>query len=160
MPAGENRYILAIDLGTSGPKVGLVSVQGKVLDNEFEPTEFKLLPGGGAEQDPHDWWRAIVIAARRLLSRHAEQVKEVIAIACTGQWSGTVAIGRDGDPLMNAIIWMDTRGAPYAKKLTSQGISIGGYSPGRLLSWIRLTGGIPTGAGKDPIAHILFIKKN
>jgi xylulokinase len=160
MPSGENRYILAIDLGTSGPKVGLVSVQGKVLEYEFEPTEFKLLPGGGAEQDPHDWWRAIVIATRRLLSRHAERVKEVIAIACTGQWSGTVAVGRGGDPLMNAIIWMDTRGAPYAKKLTSQGISIGGYSPGRLLSWIRITGGIPTGAGKDPIAHILFIKKN
>ena len=160
MQANKTAYILAIDLGTSGPKVGLVSVQGKVIDNEFEPTELFLLPDGGAEQDPLDWWRAIVQATRRLLTRYAELAKDIIAVACTGQWSGTVAVGKDGKPLMNAVIWMDTRGAPYAKKLTSRGITIGGYSPLRAMSWIRLTGGIPTGAGKDPISHILYLKQN
>ncbi len=160
MLAGKNLYILAIDLGTSGPKVGLVSIQGKVIDNEFEPTELMLLSGGGAEQDPDDWWLATVKAARRLLSRHTEEVKDITAIAVTGQWSGTVAVDRTGTPLMKAMIWMDTRGAPYARKLTHTGISIGGYSPGRLMRWIQITGGIPTGAGKDPIAHILYIQKN
>lgn len=48
MQTDKTAYILAIDLGTSGPKVGLVSIQGIVLDNEFEPTGFDLLPGGGA----------------------------------------------------------------------------------------------------------------
>ena len=58
---------LAIDLGTSGPKVALVSVKGEVVACEIEKTPLMLLPGGGAEQDPHDWWQAICRASRRLL---------------------------------------------------------------------------------------------
>jgi xylulokinase len=37
-----------------------------VLADAFEPVEVRHLPGGGAEQDPDDWWRAIVAAAGRL----------------------------------------------------------------------------------------------
>ena len=37
MPAVD-KYILTIDLGTSGPKVALISVYGKVADSEFHPT--------------------------------------------------------------------------------------------------------------------------
>lgn len=34
--AVDNNYILAIDLGTSGPKVALVSIQGEMIASEFE----------------------------------------------------------------------------------------------------------------------------
>ena len=44
---------MAIDLGTSGPKVALVSVQGEVLACEIQKTPVMLLPGAGAEQDPN-----------------------------------------------------------------------------------------------------------
>ena len=37
--------------------------------------------------------------------------RDVAAVAVTSQWSGTVPIDRDGDPLHDAIIWMDARGA-------------------------------------------------
>jgi xylulokinase len=46
------RWILTVDLGTTGPKVGLVSTQGELLAWEKEPTRLSLLPDGGAEQDP------------------------------------------------------------------------------------------------------------
>ena len=39
----------------------------RVLANEFEPTPVAFLPGGGAEQDPEDWWRALAVASRRLI---------------------------------------------------------------------------------------------
>ena len=42
--------ILAIDLGTSGPKVALVTTQGEVLASEVESTELFLSEGGGAER--------------------------------------------------------------------------------------------------------------
>ena len=51
--------ILAIDLGTSGPKVALVSTDGQVRACQIEKTTRRLLPDGGAEQDPNEWWRAI-----------------------------------------------------------------------------------------------------
>jgi xylulokinase len=154
----QDGFVLAVDLGTSGPKVGLVNRSGHVIGSEFESTPIQLLPDGGAEQDPQHWWQAIVDATRRLLDRKLVPVGEIIAVACTGQWSGTVAIGNDGKHLMNAIIWMDARGAPYIHRAVRGRINVSGYAVTKLYHWVRLTGGMPTGAGKDPIAHILYIK--
>jgi xylulokinase len=149
---------LAIDLGTSGPKVALVSTEGEILGCEFEPNTFELLPKGGAEQNPKDWWQAIVTAARRLLDLGLCSPDRIAAVCCTSQWSGTVAVNRDGQPLMNAIIWMDARGAPYIQEVCSGCLNVQGYQVNRLLAWLHYTGGMPTRAGKDPLAHILFIK--
>jgi xylulokinase len=149
---------LAIDLGTSGPKVALVSVKGNVLACEIEPIPLILLPGGGAEQVPDDWWRAICRATRRLLTRPAVRSASIVGVCCTTQWSGTVAVDGRGNPLNNAIIWMDSRGAPYVKDITSGPIRLGGFGIDKLWHWVRLSGGIPSRSGKDPIAHILFLK--
>jgi xylulokinase len=154
----EHRYILAIDLGTTGAKVGLYSTIGELIAFEFEETPLHLLPGGGAEQSPHDWWGAIKTALQRLLNKKLIPVEEIVVINCTTQWSGTVAVDRDGNPLMNAIIWMDSRGSAHVKKITDGLIKVEGFGIGKLLTWLRLTGGIPAHAGKDSIAHILYIK--
>lgn len=158
MSASTSKYILAIDLGTSGPKVGLYSSHGEHLGHEFEATPVYLLPNGGAEQKPDEWWRAIVTATRRLLERRLVPAENVVAVCCTSQWSGTVAVDRDGNPLANAIIWMDSRGARYIDRITDGTVKIERYEPGKLVTWIRLTGGAPSHSGKDPLAHILFIK--
>ena len=152
------RYVLAIDLGTSGPKVALVSTDGEVLDCEIEPTELLLFDGGGAEQIPDDWWRAITTASRRLLGKKLVPLDHIVAVSATTQWSGTVAVNRDGRPLMNAIIWMDTRGKPHQDRITGGFPRIAGYGAAKVLKWLRLTGGAPSHSGKDPIAHIHYIK--
>ena len=151
-------YILAIDLGTSGPKVALFTTQCETLGYEFEPTPYYLLPNGGAEQKPEEWWSAICTATRRLLDRELVPREQVVALCCTSQWSGTVALDRDGQPLMNAIIWMDARGAPYVQRVNSGPLSVQGYALDKLYTWVRLSGGIAANFGKDSLAHILFIK--
>jgi xylulokinase len=138
--------------------VALATGRGEVLGWEFEATGLALLPGGGAEQDPADWWRAITTAAQRLVSRGLAPVDEVAAVACTSQWSGTVAVDAAGQPLTNALIWMDARGAPHIDRLIRGPIAVEGYAVDRLLTWLRLTGGAPTRSGKDSIAHILYLK--
>lgn len=159
MDTHTDPYILSIDLGTSGPKVGIVSSRGEVLDCEFEPTSLMLFPNGGAEQNPQDWWEAIKKATHRLLDKHLVPVESIKALCCTTQWSGTVPVDRAGKPLMNAIIWMDSRGAPYIEEITGGFPEIEGYNLPKLLTWIRLTGGVPTKGGKDSIAHILYIRR-
>ncbi|MGD9301495.1 MAG: hypothetical protein PVI13_07965 [Desulfobacterales bacterium] len=52
MSTYNEKHILAIDLGTSGPKAALVTAGGDVVDYEFQEVELVLLPGGGAEQKP------------------------------------------------------------------------------------------------------------
>lgn len=150
--------ILAIDLGTSGPKVALVSPQGDVLDCEIGSITTHILPGGGAEQDPDEWWTAVQTTTRQLMGRHPEAIANIKGIGCTSQWSGTVAVDAHGRHLMNAIIWMDSRGAPYVQTITNGLFKVEGYGLRRLLTWLRLTGGVPVRSGKDSIAHILYIK--
>ena len=64
----EPPHVLAIDLGTSGPKVALVSADGHIVGHGFEPVDLLLTSDGGAEQSPEDWWEAIGRASRRALA--------------------------------------------------------------------------------------------
>ncbi|HPV42626.1 MAG TPA: FGGY family carbohydrate kinase, partial [Spirochaetota bacterium] len=67
--ASTEKYILAIDLGTSGPKSAIISTNGDVVDSEFMDVPLQLFPGGGAEQDPDDWWNAIMATSKKVLAR-------------------------------------------------------------------------------------------
>jgi xylulokinase len=157
-PTKEEKYILAIDLGTSGAKSALVSSRGEIVDSEFKETTLLLLPNGGAEQSPGEWWDAILETAKGVLGRASIRLEDVVAVNCTTQWSGTVAVGEDGVHLMNAIIWMDSRGACYVREITDGLLKVAGYGIIKLLRWITLTGGAPEHSGKGPLAHILYIK--
>ena len=147
--------VLAIDLGTGGPKVALVDREGVVLAREFEPNTVQLHPGGGASQRPADWWNAITTASRRLLAGRDVDVR---AVAVTGQWAGTVALDEAGEPLGDAIIWLDTRGAAHARRLAGGRVRVAGYDPRKLALWLRRTGGAPSLAGRDPLGHILWLR--
>lgn len=152
------QWILSIDLGTSGCKAALVSAGGTVAAWEFESVETMLLPNGGAEQDPHAWWTAFLRVCKRLIARHVTPADGIVAVCCSAQGEGTLPVDRDGNPLMNAILWMDARGAKYLRTITHGPVRVAGYSVLRLLRWIRLAGGAPSLAGKDPAAHMLYVK--
>jgi len=153
------RYILTADLGTGGPKVALVTTTGNVVAHTFSRNGLTLLPGGGAEQDPEEWWRTITEGMRTVLASAGVAPEEVLAIAITSQWMGTVAVNDSGRHIAPAIIWMDSRGAPHAQRLIGGGLEVPGtgYNAMRLQRWIRLTGGAPSRTGKDPAGHILFL---
>ncbi len=150
---------MAIDLGTSGPKVALVTVSGVVLCSATHPTELTLLPGGGVEQSPDAWWAAIVAATERLRDHQAFDAETIVAISVTAQWAGTVPVDRAGNALGNAIIWMDTRGAPDVRKLCGGLVNLEGYGPAKVAAWVRKTGGAPSLSGKDPVGHIHWLRR-
>lgn len=152
------KYVLTIDLGTSGPKVAVYSLTGEMMAHTKTATAVSLFPNGGAEQDPYEWWQAIKTAVAQVLAQETVPVSDIVAVSCTSQWSGTVAVDGQGQPLMPAINWMDARGEPYAQAITRGPVQFEGYGLDKVLTWVRLTGGIPTRSGKDPIAHILYIK--
>ncbi|MFM8426176.1 MAG: FGGY family carbohydrate kinase, partial [Chloroflexota bacterium] len=152
----QEKLILAIDLGTSGMKVALISVSGKVLGWEAEPVRLILTPDGGAEQSPDEWWQAFLSAAGRLMKKI--QGANVVAVCASTQGEGTVAVDKDGNALGNAILWMDMRGAANLKKQIGGLINIDGAGISNVLRFVRLTGGMPSMTGKDPAAHMLFIR--
>lgn len=155
-------YVLAIDLGTGGPKVAIVSMRGEVVAHEVETNEIIVLPGGGVEQDPDEWWRTIVAASRRMIDRRVVDPDDIVAICIGAQWMATVPVDRHGNHLDNAISWMDSRGAPYVKDVVGGGIEVPGvgYNAKKAMTWIRRSGGIPSLSGKDNVGHILYLKHN
>jgi xylulokinase len=155
----DDSYVLAVDLGTGGPKVALVAATGRIAASAFEPVPLRLLPGGGAEQDPHAWWSAVVSATRRVVVDGGVPVERIVGVGCTAQWSGTVAVAEDGHPLRPAVIWMDSRGSSAIRSQARGAVNVLGYGVHKLQRWIRLTGGAPGHSGKDPLAHILWIRE-
>lgn len=154
----DEKYILAIDHGTSAVKPAIVSTRGEVKGWACENTRLQLLPGGGAEQNPNEWWHALRRAVNTLISQDLVPSEDIIAVCNTSQWSGTVPVDENGEHIMNAIIWMDSRGAPYVKQRLKGLINYQGYSLLNLLRWLRKTAGIPASSGKDSLAHILYIQ--
>jgi xylulokinase len=155
----KENIILAVDLGTSSMKVALISVSGQVLGWESEPIRLYVTPDGGAEQSPEEWWQAFLAAARRLLGRELVERTAIRAVCCSTQGEGTVAVDQDGRALMNCILWMDMRGAPYLKQEFAGLLNLTGAGLLHTLRWVRLTGGMPSMTGKDPAGHMLFIRE-
>ena len=154
----NEKLILAVDLGTSGMKVALITISGKVIGWETEPVQLIITPDGGAEQSPNEWWQAFLSATGRLMKRNQDAGSRVITVCASTQGEGTVAVDKEGNALDNAILWMDMRGAPYLRKQLNGLINIDGAGISNVLRFVRLTGGMPSMTGKDPAAHMLFIR--
>lgn len=158
MSTAGSPAILAIDLGTSAVKLAVISIRGVILGSTVEPLPLALLPEGGAEQDPETWWSAIVRGTRRLLGSWGLSAADIIGVNCSSQWSGTVAVDEQGQPLRPAIIWMDSRGGPHVRRIARGPVSVEGYGVGKLVRWVRLAGGAPSHSGKDSLGHILYLQ--
>ena len=149
--------ILAVDLGTSGCKCALVTLEGQVLAWAFRAVPLHI-EGLSAEQDPQDWWRAFLEAATEVLSRDPSWRAQLIAVCCSTQGEGTIAVDPFGNPLARAMVWLDMRGAAsIARRVRGRWVNIAGHSPTKLLRWVRLTGGAPAMSGKDPAGHMTYL---
>ena len=154
----SSKYILVIDLGTGGPKVGLVDQQGKVTAGTSAQVQVFFLPNGGAEHDPAEWWSTITACMKKVIQSSGVSPMSIIAIAVTSMWSVTLPVDENGEPLMNAISWMDGRGGRYNRQIVKGFPNIQGYKLSTLLKYININGLVPSLKGTDDLAHILFIK--
>ena len=107
--------ILAIDLGTTEAKAGLITPDGRLLAGKRSgyPLDIEASTGR-AEQDPEAWWRAIAEVTHDLIGRNLAQV---VAVCVVGQGPTMVPVDADGRATHPAITWMDTRPAAEAPTL-------------------------------------------
>jgi xylulokinase len=152
-------WLLAIDLGTGGPKTAAVSLGGEVMAHEVRSVATRYTPDGGATQDPAGWWDGIRDGVRSLLAGGAVEAAKVAGVGITGQWGSTVPVDSDGRAVGPCLLWADTRGGSFAAKALGGPVSLFGYSPGNLVRWIQLTGGAPSPHGADPLGHELHLRK-
>jgi xylulokinase len=158
-PPGDT-YVLAVDLGTGGPKVAVIAATGRIAAHAFEKVGIALGEDGSAEQLPDEWWGAVVRCARQAVADSGVDPGRIVGLGCTAQWSGTVPIGADGRAIGPAISWLDSRGAEAVRDTVRGALNVQGYSASKLTRWVRRTGGIPSLSGKDPVGHIHFLRQH
>ena len=151
----EDDLCLSIDLGTGGPKIGLVTLDGEVLAHEVHhvPTVFRS--DGAAIQDAELWWSLVREATKRLLHGEGVVASRVRAVAVTGQYASTVPVDANGLPTGSCLTWLDTRGATHSRRAV--GGPVQGYNPRKALRFIRKSAGAPSTSGRDPVGQILYL---
>jgi xylulokinase len=148
--------VLAIDLGTSGPKAAIVSLSGQILATARAPVETLHLPDDGAEQDPEQVWQAVKAACQGAIRRSTLAAQDILAIICSSQYSSVVPVDRDGRPTMNMLLWLDKRGAT-ARLKALEGFPRRADSPLQLLRWLRVHG-LPPIEGGMSLTHMRYVK--
>ncbi|MCL2662463.1 MAG: xylulokinase [Oscillospiraceae bacterium] len=114
------KYLLGIDLGTSGTKTVLFNDAGKAVCSASE--EYPLLQpnNGWAEQDPADWWNACVLTLKRVISDSKINPRDIAGIGFSGQMHGLVMLDDKGEVVRNSIIWCDGRTADECDEITKR----------------------------------------
>ncbi|MCD7736040.1 MAG: FGGY-family carbohydrate kinase [Lachnospiraceae bacterium] len=109
------QYILSHDIGTSGDKAALFTVDGEFVKAVVAPYDTDRPEFGWAEQDSEDWWKAVCVSTRELTEGIDKSL--IAGIACTGTMNGCLCLDRDGKPLMKSIIWQDGRAGEECDEL-------------------------------------------
>ncbi len=155
----QERNILAIDVGTSQVKVALVSHTGEVRASARSANSLIQPRPSWAEQDPNGWWHAICSATRELWRSTGHAPGSVTGVVFSCQMFGVLPVDADGKPLMNAMIWLDTRSAEQARAITAGFPKISGYGLWKLIKWLRITNGAPNLAGRDTISKFIWLRE-
>lgn len=153
----DNKYMLAIDLGTSGPKTAIVDTRGKIMGTGHATVETILLPGDGVEQDPAEVWTAVKHACRQAVISSKVPAADIIGVLCASQYSSVVPVDAEGQPTMNMILWLDQRGDTKRLK-KSAGFPSNADNPYQLYRWLRIHGLPPVGGGSNSLAHMRWVK--
>lgn len=102
----------AVDLGTSGAKVLLVTGQGEVVATASAPYRVAAPHPGWAETDPREWAEAVRGAIAEALA--AVPGSRVVAVGLDGQMHGLVLAAGTG-PVRPAVLWPDGRAGEQAR---------------------------------------------
>ena len=113
------RYLLGVDLGTSGTKTVLFDETGKAICSKTVEYPMYQPQNGWAEQDPADWWNATVTGIQHCLSASGVNAEDVKGVGLSGQMHGLVMLDKDGNVLRKSIIWCDQRTTKEVEQMNS-----------------------------------------
>ncbi len=116
------KYILALDLGTTGNRAILFDRQGKIVGQAYKEFTQHYPQPGWLEHDATEIWQDTLGCIKQAIAETQAQPTDIAAIGLTVQretcllWDKTT-----GEPLHKAIVWQDRRTAPMCNQLRSQG---------------------------------------
>ena len=143
----EERYILAMDQGTTGSAALLFNHRGEVVASADHEIRQIYPQPGWVEHDPLEIYESILRSAREALRVAGVSPRQVAAIGITNQRETTIVWDRkSGEPVHNAVVWQCRRTAEICEGLKRAGweetvrertgLVIDAYFSGPKLRWI------------------------
>lgn len=140
-------YLIGIDLGTSGTKTVLFDEYGKVIASAMAEYPLYQPQNGWAEQDPDDWWNAVITTVHQVFADSRIAPESVAGIGISGQMHGLAILDKAGNPLRRSILWCDGRTTEECAEITQKlgkerliqitaNPALAGFTAGKIL-WVR-----------------------
>ncbi|MCR4646570.1 MAG: xylulokinase [Oscillospiraceae bacterium] len=114
------RYVIGIDLGTSGTKTVLFDEMGQVIASHTIEYPLYQPQNGYAEQEPADWREAAFDTVRAVMDKSGIAAEDVKGIGLSGQMHGLVMLDAENRVLRRSIIWCDQRTAAECAEITEK----------------------------------------
>ena len=114
------KYLLGIDLGTSGTKTVLFDQNGKGICSATVEYPMYQPQNGWAEQDPKDWYNAAVSTIHTVLEKSGVDKEDVVSLGISGQMHGLVMLDEKDEVIRPSIIWCDQRTAKECEEITAK----------------------------------------
>ena len=110
----QESYLLGIDIGGTGAKVGLFALDGTPAGTGYG--EYRMISNvpGQAEHDAESWWEATVTAIKEAVGGIDAGKILSVGVGCT---NGLIAVDQQGRPLRSAIMLWDQRALPEVDRI-------------------------------------------
>ena len=155
------KYVLSYDIGTTGLKCCLFSMDEKLqlVAAHYATYNLYILENGGAEQDVEEWWRAMTKCTKELMKKTGISSDEIAGISFCSQMQGLVLVDEKGNALRRPMSYMDQRAKEVMRKTQDYGFSVAGVNALLLLKSLRITHAASTSV-KDPLWKYKWVQEN
>lgn len=141
------KYLLGIDVGTSGTKTALFDIDGNAVASATFEYTMQQPQNGWAEQNPDDWWQAAQDGIRAVLQESGIVPADICGIGLSGQMHSLVMLDAQNKVLRPAILWCDGRTAAECEEIHARvgkerlieltaNPALTGFTAGKIL-WVR-----------------------
>ncbi|MDR0750046.1 MAG: glycerol kinase GlpK [Tannerellaceae bacterium] len=118
----KNKYVLAIDQGTTSSRAILFNPQGSIITVAQKAFQQYFPNPGWVEHDPNEIWYTQSSVIKEAMAKADVSDAHIACIGIANQRETTIVWDREtGFPVYNAIVWQDRRTSDYCEDLKEKG---------------------------------------
>lgn len=120
----EQKYILALDQGTSSSRAIVFDHEGRICATAQKEFPQHFPKPGWVEHDPKDIWSSEASVIAEAITSMGINGLNIAGIGITNQRETTIVWDAEtGEPVYNAIVWQDRRTSEYCDRLKEQNLT-------------------------------------
>lgn len=116
----KNQCLLTIDAGTTSFKAALIAPDGTLIAVDSQDYTLLTPAPNRVELPTETYWQTLCTLVRRLLQNAQVSPEQILSLAISSQGETLICLDEAGQPLGNAIVWLDNRAEAQADALRAR----------------------------------------